>query len=164
MNFFLAVLSGVTTFVLILIASGLIWKIVIPWYQKITYKGVELKGKWISEYKSENDYQASYTMSLEQNAHSLSGEITIIKKRQNMTTEVSNLSLVGKVWEGFVTLNIISKDKSRLSFAASLYKVCEGGQTLDGIHLYRSLTNDEIKSIHLNWSRTNYSQDFTKDD
>ena len=45
-NIVLGIVSGVLTATFLYILSLIFKNILIPWYQRIKYKGVELKGKW----------------------------------------------------------------------------------------------------------------------
>jgi hypothetical protein len=149
----LGVVSGViTTAALYLV--GLIFKnFVIPWYQAVTYKGVDINGTWESEYK-DPERKARFEMTLCQRAHEISGDATILQGTDltNPTT-ITNLRIDGSIWEGYITLNMQSKDRTRLSYSTSLLRVLNGGSTLQGNYVFRSIIADEIQNIEMRWRR-----------
>ena len=77
-SIFIGVLSGVITACLLFVI-GKIWiKILIPWYQRIKYQGVDISGRWIYE-TTLDESKASFDLTLEQNAHELRGHALVTK-------------------------------------------------------------------------------------
>ena len=151
----LGVVSGIlTTSVLYLI--GLVFKNhIIPWYQGVTYKGVDINGTWVANLEVDN-IKAKLEMTIRQRAHFLRGDTTLIQgKDLNKPSSIVNMEMKGGVWEGFVTLNMQSKDRSRLSYSTSLLQVVNGGAALKGSYVWRSIRSDEISSQDITWTRKN---------
>jgi len=150
----LAIISGILTTVVLYIVSLLFKNHIVPWYQKTTYKGVDISGIWVAKLTSENGIHGSLEMVIIQNSHELKGETTIIQGKDiNNPTQVAHLSMKGNVWEGFITLNKQSKDRSRLSYATSLLQVQNGGIRLKGVYCFRSIQTDKIESLEIRWER-----------
>lgn len=149
----LGVVSGVLTSALLYAIGFVIKRHILPWYQEVIYQGVDINGVWATEVESEN-VKAKMEMTLFQHAHALSGQTTVVQgKDLNNPTNINNLRVQGHVWEGFLTLNMQSQDRTRLSYATSLLEVLNGGLTLKGSYVYRSIQSDEIRSIELTWRR-----------
>jgi hypothetical protein len=130
---------------------GLIFKnFVIPWYRAVTYKGVDINGTWEYEYK-DPERKARFEMTLYQRAHEISGDATILQGTNPAT--IINLRIDGGIWEGYITLNMQSKDRTRLSYSSSLLRVLNGGSTLQGNYVFRSIKADEIQNIEMRWRR-----------
>jgi hypothetical protein len=147
------VLSGVITTAFLFIMGKLFYKLVLPWYQNIKYQGVDLEGDWVSELKHGSNIAGKFKMTIQQNAHDLSGTIVCTQGPSPEDTETTLLNLTGITWEGFVTLNIKSIDRKRLSFGTSLLRVTHGGLTLTGIYAYRCLQSDEVEWMEIEWSK-----------
>lgn len=150
----LGIVSGIFTTVVLYLIGKLFTKVILPWYQDVIYKGVDVKGSWIAEIEQDEGWKAKMELNIRQNAHLLKGDTTIIQGRNlDNPTEVTNMSMNGEVWEGYMTLNMQSKDRSRLSYQTSLLQVLNGGQTLKGYIAYRSIRADEIRCIQVRWRR-----------
>lgn len=151
---FLGIVSGILTTTLLYLFGLLISKHFVPWYQKFTYKGVDISGIWVANLTSTNGVHGSLEMHLFQNAHELKGDMTIVQGRDvDNPTQVTNLAIVGNIWEGFIILNQQSKDRSRLSYSTSLLQVLNGGIRLKGVYCFRSIQTDMIESQDIKWER-----------
>jgi hypothetical protein len=149
----LGVISGVITTAALYLVGLLFKNFVIPWYQAVTYKGVDINGTW--EYESKDpERKAKFEMTLYQRAHEISGDATILQGSDlNNPTTITNLRIDGGIWEGYITLNMQSKDRTRLSYSTSLLRVLNGGATLKGNYVFRSIKSDEIQNIEMRWRR-----------
>jgi len=143
---FIGVLSGIVTALLIFSASWIFKNGIAPWYQRLIYKGVDISGDWIFIEPISDNSQRTWRMSLNQSAHKVYGDLSIIRKYPDGKELISNLTLRGELWEGFLNAALRSKSRKRLSFAAALLKVTGGGETISGQYILRNLQNDEIMS------------------
>jgi hypothetical protein len=151
-NIFLGVLSGVITSVILLIAGKFTVKVFIPWYQEIIYKGVDLQGRWTNTSQHDNTVNYTYQIDIKQSAHKLNGSAVITKSGSNKDY-IQDFTLEGETWEGYVTINLRSKNRENLSFVAGLFKVEGRGQILDGSWAYRA-TTDKVDSESLKLNRS----------
>jgi len=126
----LGIVTGIFTTITLLLCKGLFYKIVLPWYLKTTYKGVNISGKWEASTSGFN-----MTLELKQHAHILSGILTISKK-VGEKIESSSHYINGDVWEGFISLQSNTVDKRHLSYGNFLLKI-ESGRLLKGIYVSR---------------------------
>jgi len=155
------VVAGVLTTVLLLLFSQLFQKVVLPWYQNLVYKGIDLRDKWVAQKIFEAGITYHYTLILKQSAHSLTGSMTITKMNSqagppggHMGDYVQGFEVNGVTWEGFVTLNMTSNDRRSLSFATSLLQVRNRGNSLVGHMAYRSSVVDKVDSEDITWTRS----------
>jgi hypothetical protein len=150
----LGVVSGIMTTAFLYLVSLLVKQHIIPWYQGVTYRGVDVSGTWITEIETVEGFKAKFEMSIDQQAHNLSGDTTVIQgKDLTNPNSITNNKMNGSIWEGYITLNMQSKDRKRLSYATSLLQVMSGGGTLKGMYIFRSIRTDEIDSIETIWKR-----------
>lgn len=149
----LGVISGIFTTVALYLTGLLFKNFFIPWYQVITYKGVDINGTW--EYEiTDQERKARFEMNICQRAHEISGDATILQGSDlDNPTVITNLRIDGGIWEGYITLNMQSKDRTRLSYSTSLLRVHNGGLRLQGNYVFRSIREDAIRSIEMQWRR-----------
>jgi hypothetical protein len=155
------VVAGVATSALLLLLSEMFKKIVIPWYQDLVYKGVDLRGKWGAQRTFPSQIIYHYSLVLKQTANTLSGLMTISKMNSqpgppggHLGDYVQGFEVKGTTWEGFVTLNMTSDDRRNLSFVTSLLQVRNRGQALVGHMAYRSSVADQVDSEDITWTRS----------
>jgi len=148
------VVSGVIATAALYLIGLLFRSHLIPWYQGVTYHGVDISGTWVYEVEINTDDNVKFEMTISQQAHVLAGDTTIMQgaNLDNPTT-ITNLNISGGIWEGYVTLNMKSKDRTKLSYSTTLLRVLNGGATLKGNYIYRSIRNEEIQSEPMVWRR-----------
>lgn len=136
-NIFLGVVSGVLTSFLMYWLGQTFIKIILPWYQRAIYKGVDISGEWSGKIQRCNNIYWSATINLIQNAHSLTGTYTSIKYIDGVENRVSHMKVSGEVWEGFVSLKCRTVSNKHLSFGSMLLKV--HNSELEGHQIFRNL-------------------------
>lgn len=157
-NIIVGVVSGVFTAAFLYLLSLLIKNHFIPWFQQVTYKGVDVNGSWSSKVEVAGIH-GNMEMNIFQHGHNLEGDLTIVQGKDiENPSNVTNLTLKGNIWEGFVTLNHQSKDRSRLSCSTSLLQVLNGGIRLKGVYCFRSIQTDKIESVEIKWERKESKQ------
>src|SRR5689334_15488330 len=139
------IVAGVMTSAFLAALAAFFQKVLIPWYEVLVYKGVDLQGKWIAQKTYSNGISYHYSLLLKQSAHALEGSMTISKMNsppsqggQYLGDYVQKFDVIGSTWEGFVTLNMTSDDRRSLSFATTLLQVTKRGAALSGHMAYRS--------------------------
>ena len=105
-------------------------KIVIPWYQRLVYRGIDLSGSWEGMFEMKGA-RYRFDTSLRQSAHLLKGTTTKSKSGSD-DDYVHNFKLSGSTWDGWVLLNLESSDRTSLSFGTALLKIYETGERLEG--------------------------------
>ena len=139
------IFTGIITSTFLFIAGLFFTKVILPWYQGIIFDGVDLEGVWTSDKDFEEGILYTYQMTVKQNAHSLTGIATISRNGSGAQNYVQNFNLIGSTWEGYLTVNLKSTDRTRLSFVSGLFKVENRGQRLKGYWAYRS--RDDLVEI-----------------
>ena len=142
----IGIVTGILTALALFLIKQLTLKVLLPIYQEIKYKGVIISGDWHFEAKGPGDADyVEFVFSIKQNAHEISGECDI---RKSLPYEKATIrhELTGSLWEGYLTVNLLPKDRSRTSYGTALLKVSRGGQTLDGYLSFRDHTNDSVSS------------------
>ncbi|WP_213864582.1 hypothetical protein [Vibrio crassostreae] len=133
------VLSGVITALLIFCASLTIKRIIIPWYQRLVYRGVDISGEWNGRLQHLENVYFEVSLELQQSAHNINGTYTSIKYRDGEYVDTSTMKVSGEVWEGFLTLQCRTVSNKRLSFGAILLKV--NTDVLTGMQVFRNLNS-----------------------
>jgi hypothetical protein len=145
---FLSVLSGIitSTFIYLLIAFSK--RVVIPWYQEITYKGVDICGTWYG--KVEGGLQG-ITLDLHQSANQVTGTATLATEKimGGHFEPLRIFALHGSIQDRFISLFANHRDKQRLGINSYLLEVIGDGRKLKGIFTYYSVTTSRIVSDEL---------------
>lgn len=148
---FWGAVAGIITTIMLTLTSEFFRKIIIPWYQNVIYKGVDLRGSWI--FKKTYDNGVTYTchLNLFQKAHKIRGNasISIINSNHDYN---QIFDIEGETWEGFLNLNMRSKDNKTLSFVAGLLKIENRGASLSGSWSYRGY-DEKIKQEEVAFDR-----------
>ena len=152
---FIGVFSGVLT-ALILLAIKSFWHSkVSPFLRALRYSGVQISGVWLGntvESIEENTVTSNTKLSIEQKAHDLFGTCTYEYNDDNRQF-ILNFDVKGYLWEGYITLNFIPKDKRIMSYATAMMKISGGGTDLLGQFSYRNVVEERVDSIQLHLSR-----------
>lgn len=149
---FFGVLSGVITAALLCITTALLRRIVIPWYQEMRYQGIDLRGTWELN-TSPDGTNANMIMTIKQSAHHLTGNARLIFNIAEKQGKDLEFEVYGSVWEGYLTLNLRSADRTRISFITMLLKVVGGGRELKGVMAARNTKDDCVDPHNISFTR-----------
>jgi len=147
------VVSGLFTSALLFSLGLFFSKIIVPAYLNLIYRGVDLRGVWTCERDLEGSGKFSVQLSLNQNAHEVTGTGTLTKSSTGKNDYVQFFSIIGSTWEGFLTLNMRSTNRKSLSFVAGLLKVKGRGDVLEGHWVYRAASIDDAVAEKLYLTR-----------
>lgn len=147
------IITGIMTTAILYTVKVLWTSKVTPYLTKTRYQGVEVDGQWggfveVTEKDVENGivgppFKSEHSLFLEQNAHSLSG--SLLFKFKNPEKEFTlDFKVTGYMWEGYLTLNFVPKDKRITSYATALLKLHDGGKTLVGMWLFRDVNQETV--------------------
>ena len=142
---FWGVVAGVVTSVFLFVLGRMIYDVFIPWYQKIIYHGVDLRGRWTNQLKLDSGAIYNYQLDIKQNAHKIFGDAVITKSGAD-NNYIQDFNIEGETWEGYVVVNMQSKTRVSLSFVSGLFKVEDRGSALKGSWAYRGAETDEVSS------------------
>ncbi len=154
----IGIFIGVLTALLLALAKHFWVMTLIPFWQKIRYQGADISGSWIAEYKYEDkakdiDIEIKLSLVLSQNAHSVCGSMHF-NNRQNQTIENIDFALNGSYWEGYLTLNLQSKDRKIFSGGTMYLKSVQNGLGLKGHYSFRDSQTDSVMSPEISFFRT----------
>lgn len=151
---FLGVVSGVITTVFLFIIGKLTSSVIIPWYQRIIYRGIDLQDRWTHKAEGPDNSTYTYQLDLKQNAHLIYGT-GVIAKSGTKHDYIQDFTIEGETWEGYVTLNLRSSNRKSMSFVSGLFQVDSRGSSLTGTWCYRGSHPDKVKSEDLTLCRAN---------
>ncbi len=145
--------AGIITTVVLAVISLTFQKGIIPWYQTTIYKGVDLNGDWLYKITYENGVTYTCKLTIKQKAHKIYGAGSMIVLNSGHDYN-QMFDIVGETWEGYLTLNMRSKNNKTLSFVSGLFKVEARGAALAGSWAYRGY-DEEVKQEGINFKREN---------
>lgn len=146
----LGVVSGIVTSICIFIIIQIIQKIIIPWYQTMIYRGVNISGTWRGARKNQE-----VILILKQKAHNITGIADLILDKDATHLEkIRNFKVKGTIFDRFVQLNLKHEDSSRLGAVSFLFQVEGDGRILKGGSTGYIPGISEIHSV---------AEEFTKD-
>ncbi len=137
-NILLGVVAGVITSILLYWFSLILIRIIIPWYQRTTYKGIDVSGEWVGKVTGTENVFWNVTLNITQNAHALVGTMTTVKYIKSIEDRITSMNVSGEVWEGFVSLKCRTVSSKNLSFGSMLLKINDS--ELRGIQIFRNLS------------------------
>jgi hypothetical protein len=144
------VISGILTSALIFLAVSIFNSILIPWYQAIIYRGVNISGEWIKE-QTNSIQKANFIF--EQKAHKIKGLATFFVE-DAPAEEIRTFVVDGEISERFVILILKHKDRQRLGVSTFLLEIVSDGRTMQGYSSAYNIYANEIASVECALTRT----------
>ena len=152
-GFWTGVAAGVAVSALTALVVWLWRSVIVPWWLDRGYEGLRLdKQDWNATIPAK-DGRFTLLLSLSQRFHNLRGTLDITKTLTDGQVSHSKLDVHGRYWEQFVQFSCTSIKEGRLSFSVFLLKSEQAGQKLRGKYVFRTLNNDKIMSIEVEFSR-----------
>jgi len=147
----LGIITGIITTWLIIVCKYLWQQKVTPYLRAIRYQGVLVDGSWIGTSK-DNEHESESRLILNQSAQELAGSFIFSFKGigRDFTLE---FNVTGYMWEGYLTLNFLPKDKRVTSYATALLKLHGGGMQLIGQMCFRNVEAEVVTAIPMTISR-----------
>ena len=144
---FLGVVSGVITTVLLSIVYVIFRKIITPWIEEITYKGVNVSGRWHYTTSRHEGHNFEITLDLKQRAQRVTG--TLSAKTTRPDTEYINHYQItrGEVSDNQLLFTYRALLSDRTGLGSFLLKVTRGGTELIGGAVYVADADDDAISV-----------------
>jgi len=139
------IVSGILTSAILFLILQLFNKVIVPWYQSVIYRGVDISGDW---FMSIEGSKPDCTCEIEQRAHKIKGKINFTKDHEtgdNATDTISIYSLEGEISNRFVNFSLKHTNKKRLGIGSCLIEVVDSGRKMEGF----MINNISKKSSHL---------------
>lgn len=152
---FVGVISGIVASILLSAAIKIFNNNVLPWYQSLVYKGINIDGEWNGFYKSEKQKKTripQLVVFIRQHGNQITGE-WVLKSQPSGKKEIKTYSMRGVFRDNYLLLTFEPKDKTRFSAGTFLMELLEDGQKLEGKTTYIAATNSELSSIGMVWLR-----------
>lgn len=148
---FLGIVTGIlTTWILFL--GKVVWDAkVTPFIRETRYQGVKVEGAWSGSFKDEKTETES-RLFIDQSAHDLSGSF-MVKYKDETKNFVIDFNVRGYMWQGYITLNFIPKDRRVTSYGTALLKLHDGGGNLVGQWCIRNVMTEQVEAWPMTLSR-----------
>jgi hypothetical protein len=148
------VISGVISAVLLFISRALIVAHVLPWYQDLIYRGIDVDGKW---YASHINMQQDFSIDIKQSAGIIRGDARLQRRADEIDKarfeDVRDFKIDGRIQDRYITLTLSHRNRQRIGVVTLLLEpVCDGRQ-LDGVMSFISMESNELDSIYVHFSR-----------
>ena len=136
----------------LMLGSKFLWQSkVTPYLRAMRYQGVKVDGPWLGTSKDE-EHESDSRLFLSQSAHELSGSFMFTFKNKEKAFTL-DFEVKGYMWEGYITLNFIPRDKRITSYATALLKLHGGGGLLVGQMCFRDVEEEKVTAIPMGLAR-----------
>lgn len=110
----IGVFSGVLASSFIFLFVRIFQNIILPWYQGLSYQGIDIGGDW--EMEQDFDETKEYLLfSIKQKANKVFGILTItIETKSNDTREIKIFNVEGIIQDRFLTINGKTETQNKL--------------------------------------------------
>lgn len=139
------IISGILTTWIILAVKYYWQHKVTPYLRSMRYQGVQVDGSWVGKSKDE-EHESKSRLFLAQSAHQLTGTYVFSFKGEEKDFTL-DFQVTGYMWEGYLTLNFLPKDKRVTSYATALLKLHGGGTQLIGQMCFRNVEEEKVTAI-----------------
>ena len=149
------VVAGVVTAAILNLLKAVWESKITPYMAEVRYQGVRVDGRW--EAVDDNPATSTHAESrlfLVQSAHKLNGTYTF-SLRSPQRSFTLEFMVTGHMWEGYLTLTCLPKDRRITSYAIALLKLHGGGTALIGQYCFRNVENDVVNAIPISLFRQN---------
>jgi len=141
------IIAGILTTWIILAAKYLWQQKVTPYLRATRYQGVQVDGSWVGKSK-DAEHESDSRLFLTQSAHQIGGSYVFSFKSKDKDFTL-DFQVTGYMWEGYLTLNFLPKDKRVTSYATALLKLHGGGTQLVGQMCFRNVEEEKVTAIHM---------------
>jgi hypothetical protein len=147
------IIAGIITTWILFVGKAFWETKVIPYLQEVRYQGVKIDGAWSGHVHVKSDeegkvegFETDSRLFLIQSAHKLTGAFTFSfqNDKKNFTLD---FNVNGYMWEGYITLNFLPKDRRITSYGTALFKLHDGGHSLIGEWCFRDVEAEKVVSI-----------------
>lgn len=153
LNIFISVLSGILTSLLIFAFVKIFNKIIIPWYQSIIYKGLDISGEWYEDHNYENLFKQESKIIISQNANAIKGKIILVKKTEEKVIDIKNFSFTGEFYNNYLNITCWNENKGQIGTHNYLMQIERDGKEMEGFKTYFDIGFRKIRSEEVYWGR-----------
>ena len=149
----IGVISGVITAAIIWLIINIFKKILIPFYEGLIYKGIDINGKW--ECTEEQEVKESdcktiklkyeYSLIFNQHGHYLKGTY-VVKNISPDNVDTSEYTFNGIISDNYISINYYRANKKRIGIGSFLLKVCIAGNGMYGHLAFVEMNTTEVST------------------
>jgi hypothetical protein len=156
LNIFLGVFSGVLTSIIIFVNIKLFNKIILPWYQELIYKGLDISGEWNETHNYKSLLIQESKIVIIQNAHNISGKITLLKKNitNNKTVEIKNFRFTGEFHNNCLNITCWNDNRRQIGTINYLLQIGNDGKIMNGYKTFYDIAFNKIEAFNIFWIRS----------
>jgi hypothetical protein len=147
------VVAGVLTSALLSVGKAIWESKITPYLAELRYQGVRVDGPWVGVGDDPTTHiHSEARLFIEQNAQNITGSFTYSFRspEKNFTLD---FKVNGYIWEGYLTLNCLPKDRRVTSYATALLKIHGGGIALVGQYCFRNVETESVSAVPMSLSR-----------
>lgn len=141
------IIAGILTTWIMLSVKFMWQQKVTPYLRSVRYQGVRVDGPWLGKSKDET-HESETRLFLTQSAHQLGGSFVFSFTDESKAFTL-DFDVTGYMWEGYLTLNFLPKDKRITSYATALLKLHGGGTHLVGKFCFRNVEEENVTAIEM---------------
>jgi hypothetical protein len=154
---FWGIVSGVLTTLLLWIIGRVTTGFIIPWFESLVYKGIDISGNWKSNVQlSPDNYKVKLNIIVKQKGHRLTGDILAqyINTDSSQETRTRRLKFLGEITNNNIVITYKSATKEVSSLGVFLMKIILGGEKLKGTLVSQDQLSEGINSYkEIIWER-----------
>lgn len=154
LNIIIGIVTGIFTSLLIWVSIQVFKNILIPWYQKTIYRGIDISGEWIGKHEFLGNVVVEQNLEINQNGHIISGTLISRNKVPSKEEDTTSFGITGEIFDNYVDIEYKINDKKYIGRGSLLLRVKEGGSKLvGGLVAIDRFTTDIITSDNVSWER-----------
>lgn len=155
-NIILGIVSGLLTSMLAFFLLQIFKSVILPWYQKVTYNGLDISGQWLERHMIAGILNQESTITIRQVSHKIKGEITIVKRgASNEVFKTKHFGFEGSFYDTFINISCWNKDKKQLGTTNYILQIKGNGSSFCGQKCWYDVGTNQIKSEEIIWNRFN---------
>ncbi len=152
----LGVISGILTAIVIRALYLYLTKVLIPWFESLVYKGIDVSGNWKSTVQlSPPGFKAELRIMLNQKGYNLKGDMIVTYfTPDGNSNRTRRLNCEGFLADHYLSISYHSAARNIISLGTYLLKVVRGGEQLKGGMLsLDGITTDVQSYKDITWER-----------
>lgn len=159
MSMFLVAAVGVVTGVLGNVTTYLFINMWLPFFRKYVYQGFRIGGDWIIEQALtvvDGDALSErweIAVNLDQKAYIITGNAFASNLRDNEFHNVIHYEVSGHIYDRFVALTFLNKDRKQIAHSTFLVEVVGDGHSMTGYRTFYGRKRNMILACSCIWRR-----------
>lgn len=143
----IGVVSGVITALLIQLGIIVFKEIFVPWFETVTYKGLDINGQWIEKSINSSGAGQEMVFNIQQKGHKVNGILNITTTFSNGKKVIKTFIINGQFFDRFLLLTGKNASKGMIGCLSLLLEVISNGKIMKGKRVWYHLQDCEIQSV-----------------